>query len=170
MKLEDLIPEKPTFTLASTSKEYTLRVPNLEDKVEISRMCGGAVAVTKAFEQRDWTKICPIVYRLMIDKSDFLASKEKKINDDGFETETMILGPIKLLRAIQTQSESIALLGALTTAITASEPLIEEYVRGELKKSLENNPDLSTGESSSTPLPPSTDTPSMSSNSLRIEN
>lgn len=135
MELHELIPEKPVFTLASTGKEYELRVPNLEDKVEMTRIAGGTQEhFIKIFEEKKWDSICKIVYRLLIEKSDFLAKKEKRINDEGFEQEVVVIGPIQLLRAIKTQAEATAMLSALVSAISAGEPLVKEYVKAELKK------------------------------------
>ena len=156
MQLEDLMPEKPVFTLSSTGKEYTLRVPNLEDKVEMIRLCGGQEQVLKVFQELNWSVICKIVYRLMIDKSDFLAKREKRINDEGIEEEVLVTGPIMLLRAIKTQAEAISMLQAFNAASVASEPLMKDYVDTELKKSLHES---STGEKSLNSLQPSMATP-----------
>lgn len=165
MKLEDLIPQKPVFTLASTGKEYELRIPNLEDRVEMIRICGGADQIFQVFKEQKWPIICRIIYRLMKDKSEFLAVKEKVVDDDGFEKEVMTLGYTRLLRAIGNQTESILILGALTTAITSGEPMIQEYVENEVKK---NNLIL-TGATSSTESPPSMATPLNSSDNSPIE-
>lgn len=162
MKLEDLIPEKPTFTLAATGKSYELRIPNYEDKLTFVRMCGGEDQIKLVFQERRWSDICKIVYRLMVDKSDFPATRDKQLDDDGIEQDVLVTGPIMLLRAIRTQSEAIGMLGAFNAASVASEPLIGEFVAGELKK---NSLALQTGERSSTSSPVSTATPQPSSES-----
>lgn len=158
MELNELIPEKPTFTLSSTKKEYELRIPNLEDKIEMTRIAGGTHEnFIKIFEEKKWDSICKIVYRLLIDKSDFLAQKEPWIDDEGFEKEVIVIGPIRLLRAITTQSEATALLSALVSAISAGEPLIKDYIKSELKK--KGHLDPLTGERSSISSHQNTDIP-----------
>lgn len=152
MKLEDLIPEKAAFKLSSTGKEYELRIPNLEDRVDFVKLCGGQDQVLKVFEEKRWNEICRIVFRLMKDKSDFIAKKESQIDDEGFEREVIITGPVRLLRAVVTQEEAIHMLGALTSAISAGEPLVQAFLQSEVKK----NMSLSTGESFSMSLPPNT--------------
>jgi hypothetical protein len=156
MKLEDLIPEKPTFYLSSMQKTYQLRLPNLEDRVNMAKHGD----ISKIFAERRWDDICKVIYPLLIDKSDFMASKEHKIDVEGFEQEVVVIGPIRLLRAISTQEEAIGLIGAFNSAITASEPLIKDFVQGELKKKIELSP---IGENSSISLHPSMDTLSTSS-------
>lgn len=154
MNLEDLIPEKACFSLCSTQKTYELRPPNLEDRVEMDRLANGELI--KVFTEKRWSEICKIVYRLMTDKKDFLAKKEIRINDEGFEEEVFVTGPILLLRAIRTQSEAIGVLGALTAAMSAAEPLIKDYVKAEVKKNQEL---LMTGERSSISSPLNMDIP-----------
>lgn len=164
MNLTDLIPDTAQFTLSSTGKTYDLRNPNLEDRVEMVRLCGGSEqAVMEVFTQKKWDHICKIVYRLIVDKSDFMASKETIIDDDGIKKEVLITGPIRLLRAIKTQAEAIQVLGALTCSITSSEPLIKEYLQNEVKK---NNLAQLIGEKSSTSSPVNMDTPQSNSENL----
>lgn len=162
MKLEDLIPETPTFSLSSTGKTYELRLPNLEDRVIMGRLGD----LGKIFSERRWDEICKIVYPLLKDKSDFLAQREVQIDNEGFEHEVIVIGPIRLLRAIQTQDEAINMLTAFNAAVTASEPLIKEFVKSELKKNTMNR----TGEKFSTSLHPNTDIPFESSYPLPLEN
>ena len=158
MELKDLIPEIAKFYLSSTGKEHELRTPNLEDRVEMVRFCGGKDAdVLAVFQEKKWDQICKIVYRLLIDRSDFIAKKSKIIDDEGIEREVLVTGPILLLRAVRSQSEAIHMLGALTTALSAGEPLVKEFVASELKKN-QSLPPL-TGEKSSTSSQANTDTP-----------
>jgi hypothetical protein len=155
MQLTDLIPENPTFYLKKRDKEYHLRIPNMEDRANMTRMFGTEAEVYEAFNKRQWDKICKIVYLLLEEKRDFLAHKESQIDIEGIEREVLITGPIVLLRAIGPQEEAVKMLGALTSAFTQSEPLVKDYVDSELKKSLA---ELSTGEKSSTSSQASTDT------------
>lgn len=156
MELKDFIPEKPTFTLSSKGKTYTLRIPNLEDKIEIIRICGGEDEFRKVFQSKNWSIICKVIYRLLVEKQDLLATKEKRITDEGIEEEVLVTGPILLLRAITSQVEAAQMVGAFMTAMVASEPLAKDLVETEVKK---NQLEKSIGESSATSSPVSTDTP-----------
>lgn len=162
MKLEDFIPSTPEFTL-SNGKTYGLRIPNLEDKVEMIRVCGGQSNIEKVFKDRDWSTICRLVYRLMTDKSDFMACKQTRVNDEGVEETVLVTGPIMLLRALKTQAEATDMLSAFNAASIASEPLVREALDAEVKKNLLAT---STGETSSTPSPQSMDTLQSSSELL----
>lgn len=167
MELTDLIPEQPEFTLSSTGKTYVLRIPNLEDRMLMVQAAGGEAQVKTIFTELRWDVICKIVYRLLIDKSDFLATKESVINDEGVQETKLIPGPQLLMRAVRSNEDSVRLLGAFTSAITASEPLVRQYVKDEVKKNMELLKLTSTtGERSSMPSPQSTDTPQPSSEPL----
>lgn len=163
MKLEELIPENPIFHLKKTGSSYELRPPNLEDRVMITRISGGD-DLKKIFEEARWDDICRIIYRLMLDKSDFLASKESSVDDNGFLVERMVDGPTKLMRAVTSQDESNKMVGALIAAITAGEPQVREYIQNEVKKN-QDRMDQMSGEKSSTSSPPSMDTQLSSSES-----
>jgi hypothetical protein len=165
MELSDLIPETAKFYLSSQQKDYELRTPNLEDRVEMVRICGGESGLMEAFNQKKWDQICKVVYRLLKDKSDFLAKRSTIIDDEGIQKEVLVTGPILLLRAVVTQTEAAHMLGALTSAIASGEPLIREYIENEVKKSLQHHP-LLTGENSSTASQANMDTPQNSSNNL----
>jgi hypothetical protein len=169
MKLEELIPERPVFALSSTSKEYELRIPNLEDRVAMQKICGSHDQIVKVFQERDWTQICVLVYRLMVDRSDFKAFTERKINDEGVEQEMYVTGPMHLLRSIKTQTEAVMMMGALTTAITEGDPLIKDFVREEVKKNKQQRESL-IGEKYSTSSPANTDTPQPNSDNSPTEN
>lgn len=155
MELKDFIPEKPTFTLASKGKTYTLRIPNLEDKIEMVRLCGGEDEVGAIFKTRNWSMICRLVYRLLIEKEDFLAKRETRITDEGTQEELLITGPIMLLRALGTQQEAMQMLAAFNSASVASEPLVKDFIEAEVKKNISA---ASIGENSPTSLEANTDT------------
>ena len=152
MKLEDFIPEQPEFKLKQTGKTYRLRLPNLEDRVAMVRICGSEEGVKEVFEKQKWPEICKIIYRLMEDKTDFPAFKETVLTDDGIEETRLVIGPIMLMRALKTRTEAIGALAALNAALTHSEPEVRAYVESEIKKkALEANLELqSTGENSLT--------------------
>jgi hypothetical protein len=159
MNLEDLLPESPTFELKSTGKTYELRPPDLSDRVKLGKMGD----INLMFSEKRWDEVCKVIYLLLKDKSDFIATKEKFIDDDGFEREGYVTGPACLLRAIQSQKELIQVLCAFNSAVAASEPLVKDYIVEELKKNLQAHP---IGPKSSTSLPQSTDIPPSNSANL----
>jgi hypothetical protein len=162
MELSEFIPEQPVFTLSSTGKSYELRIPNLEDRMVMANMAGGQAEIQKVFSELKWDVICRIVYRLLIDKSDFLATAVEEIDDEGNKKKFTATGPQMLMRAIKSQDDGIKMLGALTAAITNGEPLIKEYVRNEVKKNTLNQ----TGPNSLTSSQVNTDTPQPNSEPL----
>ena len=134
MEMHDFIPETPAFTLSSTGRAYELRLPNLEDRVAMVALAGGQENVQKIFTELKWDVIAKIVYRLMVDKSDFVAVQETSINDEGVKATRTVTGPMLLMRAIVSNEDSMKVLGAFTSAITASEPAVRQYIKDEVKK------------------------------------
>lgn len=108
-------------------------------------------AVQAAFNERDWDVIALIVFRLLVDKSEFLAHESTEINDDGDEIKTRLVGPQLLQRAIETFDDEIAVLRAFSSAIALSNPVIRDYLVSEVKKSLKEaqSPTEQTGPQSS---------------------
>lgn len=132
--LEEFMPEHPEFFLKSTKHSYKLRLVTLQDHVFLKEKFGSDESIQKIFNEQDWAAICQIVYRLMVDKSDFLAGVESTITDDGDQVEARVTGPQKLLRAITGTQEALEMLGALVKSLTLSNPQVAEQVQKELKK------------------------------------
>jgi hypothetical protein len=153
MELEDLLPEKPEFKLVSTGKMYQLRLVNLEDHVWLKNKFGSSENFTDVMRNQDWSKAILFVYRLLVDKSEFMASEEPGVDDDGNPVKTLVTGPFKLLRAISGAEEAAYIMGALAKAIMLSNPMINDAVKEELKNELKKN---SIGQKSSTSLQAST--------------
>ena len=147
MELEEVLPEAPTFTLHSTGKEYRLRLVNLEDHVWLQNRFGGGVAFSKILEKQDWGNAILFAYRLMIDKTDFMAVEETVIDDDGVEKRTLITGPLRLLRAISGAEEATLVMAALAKSIMLSNPTVDKYVKAQYK---EDQKKSLTGQTSST--------------------
>lgn len=167
MKFEDALPDSPTFTLSTTGKTYELRLPTLEDRVHWQTKYGSDQGISDVFTKLQWKEIATIAYRLMKDKSDFIATQEEQIDDNGFKATTVVPGPLKLIRAIRSQQESVDLIKAITAAIMAAEPLVKEMAKAEFeKKSQELN---LTGLSSSNSLLENMATPPSNSGTLPTE-
>lgn len=149
MELDEFFPKSPTFFLNATKKEYELRPPNLEDTAWVKQNLGSEDEITKMFDGPDWNRCIKFVYRLLKDKSDFMAEVEKQVDDLGEEVEVKVSGPQKLLRAVTGQEEGMRVLAALTKAISIANPMVEKMVEKEKKN-------LSTGSKSSTKSRPPT--------------
>lgn len=164
MDIKDIFPETPVFTLQNSGKMYELRLVNLEDTIWVRANIGDEKAVMKMIRELDWHYIVKFVYRLLKDKSDFMAGEATEINDDGVEFIRKLTGPDKLLKAISGQEEGTHLLGALVTSISLSNPMVAKMVKDETqKKTLEEL----TGQKSLTQSVANTDGPSIKSQPLQ---
>jgi len=161
MKLEEMFASEPSFSIESKGKTYTLRIPNLEDRVKFKDILGDDSNIQKVFNELQWDVIAKLVYRLLVEKQDFVAFQEKGYNDDGVEVTYLTTGPALLMRSIKNIDEAVKMLTALINALRLGDPLIGEAIKemSQEKKSLENK----TGLKSSMSLPVSTDTPLTSS-------
>lgn len=162
MDLKDFLPDEPKFTLKSTGDFiHELRLPNFEDRATFAHMLGGEDAYRTVFSKRKWDDICKLAYVLLKDKSKFPATETEDFDHEGIKRKYLVTGPIMLLRAIGPQEEAVKLLGALSAAIVASEPIARPYIENELKKKIAES-EL-TGTNFTTLLPENTATPSESS-------
>ncbi len=134
MELEDFFSEGKTFSLNSTGKTYELRLPTLADGAFIKATYGDAIGFQKALEGMDWPLIILFIYRLLKEKSDFLAEDITEIDDSGEQVTRRMSGPEKLLSAISGQAEGLKILTALTQAIAESNPEAKKAMQDEIKK------------------------------------
>ena len=133
--IEEIIPDKPEFYIASKKKLYTIRPPNIEDQSWLISRFGSLEKVTEAMSSQDWEGICKIVYRLLCDegKRDFKAIEATEFDDDGVETVSLVPASRALLRSL-VPAEALEMMRALTKAVVLSNPLIEKAVMADLKK------------------------------------
>ncbi len=163
INLEDVLPEKPEFTLLpfgdGAEIHCRLRICNLEDRVWIKNRFGGEEEIQRIFQERDWDKLAMLVYRLLEDKSPFKLIDKTGHDDVGQEITIRTTGPQSLMQAIKGVEEEVKVLGALTASIRLSSPLVDKHVREEVKKNIAQR-EGRTGEKSSTVSSVSTDGPS----------
>jgi hypothetical protein len=139
MDLTAIFPEQPKFKIGN--KEYHLRIPNLEDAARFNEILGNDQAkVNEIFQKLQWPLISKLIYRILVEKKDFLASEETAINDDGVETTTLVTGPTKLMRCLS-NAEALAMVDALVKAMELSNPPVDK----EAKKKQAVTPLQSTG-------------------------
>lgn len=148
LKLEDVIPAKPEFTLRKTGKTHRLRLVGAHDHVWMSQF-GSQQEVNRIFEKREWNQLARIVYYFLEDRSDFPATTIKGLDDNGEPQEVRVSGPEMLARSICGIDEEAYVIGAVARAFAASNPLVDKLLEKEIqKKSL--SLDLPAGEKSST--------------------
>lgn len=157
--LEDILPEKPEFTLAGQT--YTLRAPTAHDRVWMKQF-GDENSISAIFQNRSWDQIGKIVYRLLDQKECFQAVTMEEIDDNGESVKRRYTGPELLLMAIQTIDDERVILGALTKAFALSNPLIDKYIQEEILKK-NRSEESPAGEKSLISSEASTDTPSTKS-------
>lgn len=164
MKLEELLTDKPEFFLTTKNKSYSLRVPNLEDRARFREWLGDESKIQKVFNELQWDVIAKLVYRLMVDKSDFIAREEDRVDDDGVRFRALVTGPALLMQAVTNIDEATKMMGALVNALRLGDPLISEAVDVMVGESQKKSPTLSqTGQNSLMPSPQNTVTPLNSS-------
>lgn len=160
LQLEDIAPERAAFFLKAKKKKYYLRPVNLTDNVWMKGKWGNKIGVI--FEKIDMPELSKIIYRLMEDKSDFLAEDIDDVDDEGEPRSRRVSGPEKLCACIQSISEQIQIFQALMSTIGISQPLMDkmvaEEIEGKVKKKLKR-----VGGKSSTRSPRSTGTRSRKS-------
>lgn len=167
MKLEDIRPERASFKLKATGKEYWIRPFNLQDELWLQKQYGEGLK--KIFEEGRFHDICRLAYRQLESREDFIKQKVSVVNETG-DKEEVELGGLDLFFAIvQGMEEKLAILQALLAAIGMSRPIQEGLIADEMaamKKKAEkeaatpthSNPNENpSGIKSSTPSPSSTD-------------
>lgn len=134
MQLEELLPSKPVFKLSVTGKEYALRIPSMQDKVDFVQIAGSKDKLTDALKESDWSVIGKLTYMLLEDKSDFKAEKKVVIDNEGIESEKFISGPTKFLQSIVNTTEIVSVLTAFGLAITLSDPVATAMAKEDAEK------------------------------------
>ena len=125
MELQDLKPKPSKFYLEKKDKEYTLRPWTLEDQIWAKHTFEN---VEKIFskENIDIEAVSRMVYRVIEDKSDFVAEEGIEIDEEGNEVQKKIGGFKKLIAMISGIGEQAAMVGALVECIGVSMPAVEE--------------------------------------------
>ncbi len=153
VKLEDIIPAKPSFKLKKKkNKEYFLKPVDMSDQVWVRDNLGDEKAVEEVFnlEKLNATKIAMLIYRLLNqqDREDFLAYDETAINDKGVKETKLITGPDVLLKHIS-QNEFLPIIGALNKTFIDSSPMKDTMIEMAKKKVMAINKQSQITETSS---------------------
>lgn len=164
IQLEDLIPEKATFTLKATGdRVHTLRELDLGDQVWLKGRFGEK-EIERIFNKRMMPEICVIVMRLLEDRTGFEPERVmEKDFETGEEKEVFLTGPEKLQRCIAGLPEQQTIFLALLKTIGISQPVLDKLIEEEEKKSHQGLVPQYAGEKSTTSSPQSTSEPATSS-------
>ena len=137
IKLEDIISDRPEFTLSKTKKVYRLRPPHLDDQIWMAKRFGTAHAMAQMITNRDWPTICEFVYHQMSMKGrgDFKFGRVRIIDDSGKTIVKEMTGPEKLLVQL-TSEDGVGILKAINRAIADSNPIVEKAMLDETKKKI----------------------------------
>lgn len=139
LEFADVIPAEPKFLIsAMPGIELAVRPPNMRDHVWFCDNYETLLGAQKILADRNWEEICRIVYYLFgeEDRARFPAVTKTFTNDRGVQEKRTYFGYQVLLAALKGIEEATGMLQALTRAIMASNPIIEEAVNQEIKKKL----------------------------------
>ncbi len=163
MDLDDfIIPELPKFKLKKTGKEYELDLVRVHHLSYFKTVVGGGFDKLQEFlSSMPIDEAAKLIYKLMLDKSDFMGSEQEVIDDDGFKVKRRVTGPEKLAATIALD-EIKPVIGALMRSVELSFPKAGELIRSMLENAKKKTPpspqEVSslTGPSSTTSSPAST--------------
>lgn len=126
MELTDLFPETGTFKLKSTGDhEHRLRPVNLIDRAWITRTFGEGNVLQAMFEKSDFASITKLVFYLLEDKSPFPAGEIDDLGENFEVVKRKVAGPERIMQAIVSPAEQIAVMKALLKTIGVSEPMLD---------------------------------------------
>lgn len=156
MELDEILPQKPSFTIEKTGKTYELRPPNMQDQVWFKNRYGQSDKFEKALENQDWEEIAVVAYYLLDNeaKIEFKARKVTVVDENtGEEVEIHHTGPQVLLISLAGIKEMLQVMQALTRAIIISNPIAEAAAKKKLREEEKRVPDLETKLRETGPLP-----------------
>lgn len=157
LKLEDLKPEPGKFYLKKFDREFTVRLPTLEDEAWLSQAFGDQAQV----ELQKVEGMCRFVYRLLSeeDKGFFMSTTREEIDEDGVKRAVTTGGWKAFMASVESMSEKVLMARALVRTRGLSAPVLDEIVQEEIKKKEKaaNQLKRSAGEPSLTSSPRNTD-------------
>ncbi len=144
VNLEDLIPRKSKFYLSETGVEYSLRPWTLKDQIWMKQEYGDKAKdmFVLELEKLDLSIAARMMYRLIEDKTDFMAKEIIEIDENGEEKKIKIGGYKALLSMIKGFKEQVNLIASLAECIGASNDYVGkvrdlgDMMEGGQKKSL----------------------------------
>jgi len=137
MELNEIYPTLPEFTVSE--KTYHLRLVSVADQVWLSEKIGGMDKLQNMFSATnpDLGNIIKFSYRLLVEKSDFLAKDVETISDEGEPSIRRMSGPEVFMTSMKPH-EILGIVNALRESFEKSQPK-------EVKKKAKSKVDLQTG-------------------------
>lgn len=123
IKLEELLPSAPEFSLKSTGKTYKLRIFNIDDMIWLEEKIGGMKTLGDLIATQKYSDLVKVAYHQLEDKSEFLATVDTVIDDEGRSQQALTPGPQRFARAIQGMDELGEIIRALAFAVTRGNPM-----------------------------------------------
>ena len=120
MQLEDLYGKSTPLKLESVDMEFELRVLTLDDRIWLKNTYGENLALLLSPDNLDLELLCRLVFRLIVNKSDFVSQDVNIINEDGSILKESIGGYKLLSRMISSATDQAALIDAAVMAINSS--------------------------------------------------
>jgi hypothetical protein len=134
--LSELVPQETKVMI--NGKEYLLKKISLRDDAWVSQITNGQhKSVAEAVKATDYVLMIKILYRLLVDKTDFVPKKIKETDLDGVEKEVLLKPYEAIMDLLSGPKDQMEILGAIMSCIGISRPKFNELVNDELKKKTE---------------------------------
>jgi hypothetical protein len=134
--LSELVPQETKVEI--NGKEYLLKKISLRDDAWVHQITNGQYkSVADAVKATDYVLMIKILYRLLVDKSDFVPKKIKETDLDGVEKEIILKPYEAIMELLSGPKDQMEILGAIMSCIGISRPKFNELVNDELKKKTE---------------------------------
>lgn len=128
MKLEQLVPKRSSIYLSETDKTYQLRPWTLKDQIWMKEQYGDNAKdmFHLSIQNLEFSVVARMLYRVIEDKSDFIAKEIVDIDEDGNQRKVTLGGYQALINMVTGFKEQISLVTALAECIGGSNSYIED--------------------------------------------
>ena len=120
------------FLISGLKKEIELRKMTLADEIWIAEKFPD-YSERLSRSNPDMGMICQIVYRLIVDKSQFVTEKIKTVNESGEEIEIAYGGVEKLTRACESNVDTVTIATMFAEACNKARPDAKKDVKKKKK-------------------------------------
>ncbi len=129
VELKDLKPMPTVLRLETVNKSYQLRAFTVRDEIWLRQAYGDKINEVFSEENMDFEAICRIIFRLIVDKSDFVKQTVEIIDEDGNSSTESLGGYHLLSEMILGINEKLAVLESLNHVMGVSRPVLEEIAK-----------------------------------------
>lgn len=131
VKLQELIPEEAAVIL--NGKTYALRKVNLKDEVWMLENYGRE-KISAMIAGTNMALACALFFRVMKDKTDFIASQEDGYDDNGLPAKVLVTGVDKIMRVVIGTEGKNELLTGVYKVLGISNPKPDDEVKTDPKQ------------------------------------